>query len=254
MLDSYNIFPDDAPDELKWWLLGVCCSKVTYIRQKKHGHYVVYPKFTSVSDKEFVEQVKSAFKVHTKTQRKKTKRPRLTKRRRRLKTQWCFNFPQGQRDFRSFFAQIGIRPIKENRYFPVESGGEVRHFMRGYIEAQSSAFIPKRPLAEVSIHFASVELGMQCSNILFEFGLGQMTTGGELTKPFSLYKVAGRKSWEMKIRGRMISGLCNLLYAFDYRITFRKSAFLEFQRVLGNWSPDAEGEPSLPDPDGSQYL
>jgi len=259
VLDTYGIFPYDTPDERKWWLLGVCCSKVTYIKQKRQGIVVYYPKLTSISEIEFVEQVRAAFGINLPIHEIPPPKPGYN-------TQYFFHFPQSERDYFKFFTSEGVLPGKSNRRMPPCGGDSERHFMRGYFEAQISPFFSKRHRSEISIHFASTQLGKQFTNALLSYGMGQGVTllepegdspygGQKVTSPFELYKVKGANSWEIKIRGRLISDLCDLLYSgFEYPITYRNSVYQQLSRVMLNWLLGALGEPTLPNPDGSPKL
>ncbi|MFX1537352.1 MAG: LAGLIDADG family homing endonuclease [Promethearchaeota archaeon] len=212
-----NILPANLPKERYYWLLGVCFSKVTYLKHR-------YARFTWDTDEKFVKQVASIFRIG----------PRLYMCIEESE-KFGFHFPQRFRDYRSFFSNRGIIPGKEKRKFPEIPNNQIRHFIRGYFDAQSSIFKEERRRnPRISIHFSNRSFGKKFVNILFQNGIYKRERDIELDKLIELYKTRRRKSWETKLQGINIYKFYKLIYWHPYPITFRLRVKKDFDEMIGN--------------------
>lgn len=217
-----NILPANIPEERYYWLLGVCFSKVTFLKQKRQANICYYSRFTWDTEKKFVEQVRNIFRINAEIYRHKEESEKFG-----------FHFPQRFSDYRSFFFDREIVPNKEKRKFPEIPTNQVRHFIRGYFDAQSSIFKEeKRRGPRVSIHFSNRSFGKKFVNRLFLSGIYKLEHDIELNKPLELHKIRNRKSWEIKLQGKNLLKFYRYIYAHPYPVTYRTSVKKKYDELI----------------------
>lgn len=225
VMENRGIFPHNTPLERKYWLLGVCFSRITYCGQKRQGRLVLYPLLTSDSDIYFVKQIHKLLDISTDI---RTIPPRKTGH----LTQYCFSFPQSDEDYTAFFLGMGIVQNKRNRQFPVLEGNLARHFFRGYVEAQCGISAPTSARLDkitalksiiVSVHFANRGMAEAFRDFLFNRSIGRVSQLENVTRPLSVYSLRKGGTFEIKLRWHNMAGFYQLLYDFPKRITSRRS-------------------------------
>ena len=179
-----NIFPVNMPTEQYYWLLGVCFSKITFLPRRQEAFEYLEPRFTYMTDKDFVVFIKNILGV---------KGELYQARQGSSKNRYGFGFYDSSYDYSNFFLANGIVRFKEKREFPWVPNNMLSNFIRGYFDAQSSISISKN---RVIINFCNLNFGSRFSNVLMQNGIAKLSSAEEKSpRPLGLSLRPEKKTW-----------------------------------------------------------